>query len=58
MNMRLFYRPLQIDQYPNHFLINERISAGLIMKSIDTTTLRGNRSYSIQYLTLSLLKYN
>jgi hypothetical protein len=58
MNIRLFYRPIQADQYTEYLFINERIPAGMIIKNIDTSTLRFNRSFSIQYLTLSLLKYN
>ena len=58
MNMRLFYRPIQADQYMDYLFINERIPAGMIIKNIDTSTLRFNRPFSIQYLTLSLLKYN
>ena len=58
LNMRLFYRPIQADQYMDYLFINERIPAGLIIKNIDTSTLRFNRSFSIQYLTLSMLKYN
>ena len=58
MNIRLFYRPIQADQYTDYLFINERIPAGMIIKNIDTSTLRFNRSFSIQYLTLSLLKYN
>ena len=58
MNMRLFYRPIQADQYMDYLFINERIPAGMIINNIDTSTLRFNRSFSIQYLTLSLLKYN
>ena len=58
LNMRLFYRPIQADQYMDYLFINERIPAGMIIKNIDTSTLRFNRSFSIQYLTLSMLKYN
>ena len=58
MNIRLFYRPIQADQYMDYLFINERIPAGMIIKNIDTSTLRFNRAFSIQYLTLSLLKYN
>lgn len=57
MNLRLFYRPIQMDQYPEHFLINERIPAALIIKNLNPLQLRYTRPFSIQYLTLSLLKY-
>jgi hypothetical protein len=57
MNLRLFYRPIQMDQYPDFFLINERIPAALIIKNLNPLQLRYTRPFSIQYLTLSLLKY-
>lgn len=57
MRLRLFYRPIQMDQYPDYFLINERIPAALIIKNLNPLQLRYNRPFSIQYLTLSLLKY-
>jgi hypothetical protein len=55
---RLFYRPIQSDQYPVHFLLNERIPAGMIVNKFNPNTLRFNKPYSVQFLTLSLLKYS
>jgi ribosomal protein S4 len=55
---RLFYRPIQSDQYPSHFLLNERIPAGMIVNKFNPNNLRFNKPYSVQFLTLSLLKYN
>ena len=57
MNLRLFYRPIQMDQYPDYLLINERIPAGLIIKNINPLELRYIRPFSLQYLTYSFLKY-
>jgi len=55
---RLFYRPIQSDQYPSHFLLNERIPAGMIMTNVNPYKLRYTKPFSLQFLTLSLLKYN
>ena len=55
---RLFYRPIQSDQYPAHFFLNERIPAGMVVNKFNPNTLRFNKPYSVQFLTLSLLKYN
>jgi ribosomal protein S4 len=55
---RLFYRPIQSDQYPAHFLLNERIPAGMVVNKFNPNNLRFNKPYSVQFLTLSLLKYN
>jgi uncharacterized Rmd1/YagE family protein len=55
---RLFYRPLQTDQYPDHFFLNERIPAGMIVNKFNPNILRFNKPYSVQFLTLSLLKYS
>lgn len=55
---RLFYRPIQSDQYPSHFLINERIPAAMIMTNLNPYKVRHSKPFSVQFLTLSLLKYN
>ena len=58
MCLRLFYRPIQADQYPSHMMINERIPAGLITSLPDPHKIRHTKSYSIQFLTLSLNRYS
>ena len=58
INLRLFYRPLQADQYPSHVIFNERVPAALIINLPDPYKIRHNKSYSIQFLTLSLNKYS
>ena len=55
---RLFYRQIQSDQYPTHLLLNERIPAGMLVNKFNPNTLRFNKPFSVQFLTLSLLKYN
>jgi len=55
---RLFWRPIQIDQYPAHFMINERIPAGLVVTTPNPHKVYHTRPLSIQFLTLSLLKYS
>jgi len=55
---RLFYRPIQSDQYPSHFLFNERIPAAMIITNINPDKVRYTKPFSLQFLTLSLLKYN
>lgn len=55
---RLFYRYIQVDQYPEHFFLNERIPAGMLITNVNPYKLRYNKPFSLQYLTLSLLKYN
>jgi len=58
MNLRLFYRQIQLDQYPLHFMLNERVPAGLVIKLPNPFSVRYNKSFSIQFLTLSLNKYS
>jgi hypothetical protein len=58
MNLRLFYRQIQLDQYPLHFMLNERVPAGLVIKLPNPFLVRYNKSFSIQFLTLSLNKYS
>ena len=55
---RLFFRSIQVDQYPEHFLLNERIPAGMLIGNVNPNKVRYNKPFSLQFLTLSLLKYN
>ena len=55
---RLFWRPIQMDQYPAHFLLNERIPAALVVTNPNLHKVYNIRPLSIQFLTLSLLKYS
>jgi ribosomal protein S4 len=55
---RLFWRPIQIDQYPDHFMINERIPAGVVTSNPNIYKVYHTRPLSIQFLTMSLLKYS
>lgn len=55
---RLFMHPLQSDQYPDHLFINERIPAGMVVNKFNPYKVRHNKPFSVQFLTLSLLKYN
>lgn len=54
---RLFWRPLQADQYPMHFIINERIPAGIVFINPVIGSIFHKRRWSVQYLTISLLKF-
>ena len=56
--LRLFWRQLQADQYPEYVMLNERIPAGMIVSNVNPQNLRYNKPFSIQFLTLSLLKYS
>lgn len=56
-SLRLFWRPIQADQYPDYVMLNERIPAGMIISNVNPNKLRYNKPFSIQFLTLSLLKY-
>ena len=58
MNLRLFYRQIQLDQYPSHFMLNERVPAGLAINLPNPFLVRYNKSFSAQFLTLSLNKYS
>jgi hypothetical protein len=58
MNLRLFYRQIQADQYPTHLMLNERIPAGMVISNPDPHKIRHHRPFSIQFLTLSLNKYS
>jgi hypothetical protein len=55
---RLFWRPIQMDQYPAHFMLNERIPAALVVTNPNPHKVYNIRPLSIQFLTLSLLKYS
>jgi hypothetical protein len=56
--LRLFGRQIQMDQYPEHFLLNERIPAGMVITNVNPNKVRYNKPFSLQFLTLSLLKYS
>ena len=58
MNLRLFYRQIQLDQYPSHFMLNERVPAGLVVNTPNPFQLRHNKLFSVQFLTLSINKYS
>jgi len=58
LDVRLFYRQIQADQYPSHFFWNERIPAGLLWSLPDPYQVRFYRPFSIQFLTLSLNKFS
>lgn len=55
---RLFFRYIQVDQYPEHFFLNERVPAGMLIGNVNPYKVRYNKPFSLQFLTLSLLKYN
>lgn len=55
---RLFWRPIQKGQYPTNILFNERIPAALIMDNPNPFKIYNTRPLSIQFLTLSLSKFN
>lgn len=57
-SIRLFWRPIQRNQYPTYFIINERIPAALIWRNPSTSKIYCIRPWSIQYITLSLLNYS
>lgn len=57
-SLRLFWRPIQSDQYPKHLLINERIPAGLVITNPNPHNIIYIRRWNVQFLTMSLLKYN
>lgn len=57
-SLRLYWRPLQKDQYSNYMLINERIPAGLIFLNPQVNNVYTIKPWNIQFLTLSLLKYS
>lgn len=57
-SIRLFWRPIQADQYPDYFIINERIPAALVVHNVNPETLYYTKPFSIQFLTLSLLKFS
>jgi len=52
------YRQIQADQYPDHFMINERIPAALVIAFPNPHTVRYQRLFSIQFITLSLNRYS
>ena len=58
MQMRLFYRHIQSDQYPNHLMLNERVPAALVIGLPNPHQIRHHRPFSIQFLTLSLNRYS
>lgn len=58
LNLRLFYRYIQGDQYPSYLIFQERIPAGLIWTMPDPTKVRHHSYFSIQYITLSLNMYS
>lgn len=55
---RLFLRPIQADQYPQHFFLNERIPAAIVVSNPNPHKVYHARPWSVQFLTLSLLKYS
>jgi len=57
-NLRLFYRSVQSDQYPSNVMFNDRVPAAFIFNLPDPYKVRHNKSFSIQFLTLSLNKYS
>jgi hypothetical protein len=57
-NVRLFYRPIQADQYPEHFMLNERVPAALMINQPNPYQVRFHRPISIQFLTLSFNCYS
>ena len=58
MQMRLFYRHIQSDQYPIHLMLNERVPAALVISLPNPQQIRHHRPFSIQFLTLSLNRYS
>ena len=58
MNLRLFFRQVQMDQYSSHYILNERVPAGLIVTHPDPYKVRFSKSFSVQFLTLSMNKYS
>jgi len=58
MQMRLFYRHIQSDQYPTHLVLNERVPAALVIALPNPQQIRHHRPFSIQFLTLSLNRYS
>ena len=58
MNLRLFFRQIQIDQYPSHFMINDRVPAALVIAWPNPYQIRHSKSFSAQFITLSMGKYS
>ena len=54
MQMRLFYRYIQSDQYLTHLMLNERVPAALVIALPNPQQIRHHSLFSIQFLTLSL----
>lgn len=57
LSLRLYWYVVQKDQYINYTLINERLPAGLIFLNPDVNKVYAIKPWSVQFITLSLLKY-
>jgi ribosomal protein S4 len=55
--MRLWARPLQMDQYPSHLVINERIPAALIFTNPKPAEIKHALPISWKFITFAMLKY-
>lgn len=55
---RLFWRPIQLDNYTDHFIINERVPVAIIIQNPNPFTVYHIKQFSLQQLTCSFLKYS
>lgn len=39
-NQRLYYQPLQLDQYPSYLLVNERVPVAMIFENLNIDTIK------------------
>lgn len=58
MNLRLFYKYVAVDQYPDHFMYNDRIPAAILFTLPNVETIRYFKIWCVQFITLSLNKYS